>query len=108
MVRAPLFDRTGLDQRVLIHGMSWQSFETMLTARGDTPLPRMAFAHHTVELLSPSRRHEQRTSLVARLIEVNCQERGIHFSPWGSTLLTDAGAEPRESYAFAKGLDPTW
>ena len=95
------------DQRILIHGMSWHQYETFLAARGDNPVPRIAYAHETVELMNPSHRHEERKSLVGRLVEAYLFEKRIYFVPWGSTTLKDPGmkhgAEPDESYAFEKG-----
>ena len=95
------------DQRVLIHQMSWWQYETVLAVRGDNPVPRIAYAHGTIELMSPCHRHEERKSLLGRLVEAYTFERGIYFVPWGSTTLEnqslEKGAEPDESYAFSKG-----
>jgi Uma2 family endonuclease len=92
-----------------MHGMSWWQYETILAARGESPVPRIAYAHETVELTSPSHRHEEKKSLLGLLVEAYLFEKGVHFVPWGSTTLKNAsvakGAEPDESYAFAKGRE---
>jgi Uma2 family endonuclease len=97
------------DQRVLMHGMSWWQFETILAARGDNPVPRIAYLEGTVELMSPSRRHEGKKSLFGMLIEAYCFEKGVRFEPMASTTLKNAaverGAEPDESYAFRAGAE---
>ncbi|MCA9551922.1 MAG: Uma2 family endonuclease [Myxococcales bacterium] len=64
------------DQRILMHQMTWDQFQALLALRGDRSVPRMAFAHGTIELMSPSHRHEERKSLVGLLIEAYCFERG--------------------------------
>ena len=90
-----------------MHGMSWWQYETILAVRGDNPVPRIAYAHETVELMSPSQRHEERKSLLGHLVEAYLLEQGIYFVSWGSTTLKNPsvgkGAEPDESYAFSKG-----
>lgn len=109
MIRAALRDVSDLDQRILMHGMSWWQYETMLAARGDNPTPRMAFAHGTIELMSPSHRHEEKKSLIGQLVEAYLFERRVYFVPWGSTTLknpsVEKGVEPDESYAFRKGVE---
>lgn len=96
------------DHIVLTHGMSWEAFEAFLEARGEASRPRIAYAHETLEQMSPSRRHEDRKSLVGSLLEAYLFEKNIYFVFWGSTTLKNAiakkAAEPDESYAFAKGL----
>jgi hypothetical protein len=64
------------DQRVLMHQMSWGQFETLLATRGDNPVPRMAYAHGTVELMSPSHRREERKSILGSLVEAYAFEKG--------------------------------
>lgn len=90
-----------------MHGMSWWQYETMLAARAEAPVPRMAFQEGTIELMSPSLRHESKKSLLGRLVEAYCFERRIRFYPWASTTLKNPsvqrGAEPDESYRFSPG-----
>src|SRR5687768_5420879 len=46
------------DERVVISVKGWTDFETLLALRGDTGRPRMAYLDGCVELLMPSRGHE--------------------------------------------------
>lgn len=98
---------TDTDQRILMHGMSWWQFETILAARGDNPVPRIAYQEGTIELMSPSHRHEEKKSLLGSLVEAYCFERRIRFFPWASTTLknpsVERGAEPDASYRFEPG-----
>ena len=103
--RAPI-SPPDTDQRVFMHGMTWWQYETILAARGDNPLPRIAYSDGTIELMSPSHRHEERKSLIGQLVEAYLFERQVYFVPWGSTTLknpsVEKGVEPDESYAFSK------
>ncbi len=60
--------------------------------------------------MSPSRSHERIKSVIGRLVEVFCLERGIEFNTYGSWTLKDKaaerGAEPDECYVFGHTDDP--
>lgn len=40
------------DQRVRMHGMSWSSYEALLDARGESPVPRIAYLEGELELMT--------------------------------------------------------
>jgi hypothetical protein len=88
------------DQRIVLGGLSWSGFRTLLELRGDRSRPRMAYLDGAVELMGTSRGHEG--------MKHDCLERGIDFQPYGNWLLDDesekAGAEPDECFMF--GSDP--
>lgn len=96
------------DQRIVLYGLDWDAFETLLALRGDRPSPRMAYLDGVVELMGPSRGHEHIKSSLGCLLEQYCLERGIPFTIYGSWLLKkkakQAGVEPDECYVF--GRDP--
>lgn len=96
------------DERVVLHGLGWTGFRTLLSLRGDRGRPRIAYLDGTVELVMPSRGHENVKSKVGRLVEQYCLDRDLLLTPYGSWLLEDesleAGAEPDECYIF--GPDP--
>ncbi|MCB9645620.1 MAG: Uma2 family endonuclease [Deltaproteobacteria bacterium] len=108
-VSLPTIASPDQDQRVTLRGMSWWQFETILAARGDAPVPRIAYMNGVIELMSPSRRHEGTKSILGMLIEAYCFAKGIYFDPIASTTLKnpalERGAEPDESYAFSKGRE---
>lgn len=96
------------DQRIVMRGLDWAGFQSLLALRGERSSPRMAYLDGVVELMSPSRGHEGTKSNLGRLVEAYCLLRDIPISPYGAWLLEDqteeAGAEPDECYVF--GADP--
>jgi Uma2 family endonuclease len=94
------------DQRVIMHDVSWEQFETILAIRGDRAGVRMAYLEGELELMSPSRGHEKLKKLMARLLEAWAEERGIELEGFGSETLQNAsrerGAEPDECYCVGE------
>ena len=90
------------DRIVVLHDLAWADWRRLLDARGDRPVPRMAFLDGAIELLSPSRHHERIASFIGTLVETWALEVGIDLVPLGSWTLEDetgaVGAEPDECY----------
>lgn len=98
------------DHFVLLRGVSWRDYERLLRIRGESSVPRLTYLEGTLEIMSPSRSHESIKSVIGRLVEVWCMERGVDFSPYGSWTLKDEekerGAEPDECYVFGSIAEP--
>jgi Uma2 family endonuclease len=92
------------DERIVLRGLSWAAFETLLAFRGDRARPRMAYLDGAVELMGTSRGHERVKSKVGRIVEHDCLDRGILLTPYGNWLVQaapkEAGVEPDECYIF--------
>ncbi len=92
------------DHFVQLHAVTWEDYKRVLAMRGDRSGPRIAYADGCLEIMSPSHEHEAITSLIGRLVEVYCLERGIEFLTVGSwTLeepLTEKALEPDECWVF--------
>lgn len=88
----------------MLRGVSWADYQRVMEIRGDHAAPRITYLDGQLEIMSPSKDHESRKSLIGRLVEVFCLEMGIDFSTYGSWTLEDkdvrAGAEPDECYVF--------
>jgi Uma2 family endonuclease len=97
-------DRPTEDHVVRMSGVTWEDYERLLEIRGDKSAPRLTYLKGVLEIMSPSRDHEVIKSLIGRLVEVYCLERGIRFTPVGSWTLKERkeerGAEPDECYLF--------
>jgi Uma2 family endonuclease len=98
-------DRTlSADQIITFQDVSWEDYERLLEIRGDTSAPRINYLEGELEIMSPSRDHERIKSLIGRLVEAWCIDRGIEMMPLGSWTLKEEkkerGAEADECYIF--------
>lgn len=91
------------DQRIVLHGLTWDQFQTLLVIRGERRY-RMAYLDGVVEIMGASRGHEGKKSMIGRLLEHYCLDIDIPITPYGSWHLDDksedAAAEPDECYVF--------
>ena len=87
-----------------LYGVTWADYLRLLEIRGDCSAPRITYLEGTLEIMSPSRTHDEIKSYIGRLVEAWCLERGIEFTPNGSWTLKDKreerGAEADECYVF--------
>jgi len=101
-------DTSDADHIVVLHDVAWEDYERLLEIRGDRSAPRISYLEGEVEIMSPSRDHEQIKSYIGRLLEAWCIDRGIEVSPFGSWTLKKKkdkrGAEADECYIF--GTEP--
>ncbi|MBI4616255.1 MAG: Uma2 family endonuclease [Planctomycetes bacterium] len=94
------------DHIVVFEGVTWADYQRLLEIRGDKSAPRISYLEGRVEIMCPSRYHENYKSLVGRLVETWCLERGIEFTTLGAWTLEekelDRGVEPDECYVFGE------
>lgn len=87
--------------RFVLHGMSWQGYETMLGLLGDRPV-RVTYDRGSLELMSPSQHHERFKTLVGILVQALTEELDIACIGAGSTTWRredlDRGLEPDECF----------
>lgn len=92
------------DQRVQLHGIRWQDYETLLDMRGEDSGTRVTYLDGELELMTPSFDHETLKTTLGRLIETYAEERGIDLLGCGSwTVRKEAkarGVEADESYVL--------
>src|SRR5277367_6115904 len=90
------------DQHVILYGMTWKDYETLVAMRGDRAGVRVYYLRGAIELMSPTRSHEEIKTTLGRLLEAYCDERNIELSGYGSWTLRSApeerGAEADECY----------
>lgn len=96
-----------VDQRIVLNGVTWEQYETLLAMFGDDqPGIRMAYLEGRLEIMSPSRTHEHVKKIVARLVELYALERDIPLNGLGSTTFRKAakerGLEPDECYCVGE------
>jgi Uma2 family endonuclease len=87
--------------RVVLRQVRWETFEALLGLLGERRA-RIAYDGETLELMSPSQKHEWLKRLTGRLIETFTMELGIDILSCGSTtlksVLKECGVEPDECY----------
>jgi Uma2 family endonuclease len=84
------------DQRVVLRGISWQTYESLVNELEGQHL-RLTYDEGLLEIMSPSPRHGKTGVLIARLVEMFTFERNIPLVGLGDTTWR------RE--ALAKGLE---
>lgn len=101
-------DTPNADSIIVLHDVTWEDYERLLEIRGDKSAPRINYLEGELEIMSPSKDHEQIKSFIGRLLEAWCIDRGIEVTPFGSWTLKeqkqDRGAEADECYIF--GTEP--
>lgn len=95
---------SGTDQRVLLDNISWPTYLAILDD-AENRRGRIAYDRGVLEIMSPSRLHENVKSLIRRLIEVFTEVHGIEILSAGSTTFKredlERGFEPDECYYIA-------
>jgi len=105
-----LFDqqiRQDPEGRYLTDRVDWEQYEALLTRNGDSSAYRVTYLDGVLEIMSPSRRHEEPKTRIGNLLEIYFLEADIDYFPFGSTTLRKeenrSGTEPDEAYCF--GID---
>ncbi len=100
----PALENIDSDQILLMNGINWDIYETLLKSCQNTSHYRFKYLEGTLEIMSPSRRHEVDKKIIALLLETYFLEKGIDFYPLGSTTFrreaAARGIEPDECYCF--------
>ena len=75
------------EQRIILHGVSWETYERLLADQIDRRSPRFAYDRGELEIMAPSEEHERDAWALARLVEVVVEELGIEFDNLGMTTF---------------------
>jgi Uma2 family endonuclease len=75
------------EQKVILRNVSWETYERLLDERGDDSVPRFSFDRGDLEIMSPSREHEEYKYALARIVDVVTEELGINERGLGSTTF---------------------
>ncbi len=86
---------------VILHNIRWETFLALLEDLGEHR-GRLTYDRGTVEIVSPTKKHESLKRLIGRLIETFTLELGIKIASCASTTLKsrlkERGIEPDECY----------
>jgi len=85
------------EQRLFLHNVTWQTYESLLTLFGDRPL-RLTYDRGNLEIMAPSKKHERLGHILGRLIVTLTEELGMGVQGAGSTTF--------RKEALVRGLEP--
>jgi Uma2 family endonuclease len=77
--------------------VSWQEFELILQELGEKRRSRVAYSHHTLEIMVPLPGHEIPRDLISDIVKILLKATKQRFQPFGSTTFkqeNSAGVEP--------------
>ncbi len=86
------------EQKIILQGVSWATYEQLLADFADSHAAHFAYDNGTLEIMSPSTKHERLNRRLATLVEVVAEELNIELDNIGSNTFK------REDYA--KGFEP--
>ncbi len=97
-----------VEQRVILYGVTWETYERLLAEHPDAPSPRFTYDEGTLQIMVLSRRHEEPNRTLAILLEVLAEEWGIDLCRLGSVTLKrrdlEKGFEPDSCFYIANAL----
>ncbi len=96
------------EQRIVLHNISWQTYECLLADHESASAPRFTYDRGDLEIMSPLLEHEDRRWATERLVEAAVQEMGVEFMNAGSTTFKrqdlDRGFEPDSCFYIQNEL----
>jgi Uma2 family endonuclease len=94
------------EERFVLRGVPWWTYVALRDALDDHAGLKLTYLEGTLELMSPSRLHEDTKKTIARLLEAWAVERRIDLRGFGSTTFRrearQRGLEPDECYKLGK------
>jgi Uma2 family endonuclease len=97
------------EKRLIVEGVTWEQYEKLLVSWENQYRYRLTYVDGTLEIMSPSRKHEVSKKNIARLLEVYLEEAEIDFWGLGSTTLrnpdSQVGKEPDECFCIGTEKD---
>lgn len=96
------------ENRVLLHGVSWETFECLLADVGDRRKTLFHYINGTLEIMSPLSLHEGSSRFFDRLLTIFVDELDIDMRCLGSLLMKipelKIGGEPDSCYYIKNEL----
>jgi Uma2 family endonuclease len=93
-----------MESSVVLRGVSWDNYQSLRTPEANNHL-RMTYDRGELEIMSPSKKHEQVSYLIGRTIDEWTDSRGLEIHGGRSTTFSrkdlDRGLEPDNCYWIA-------
>lgn len=87
-----------VEERILLHNVSWETYEQLLSNYENSGSPRFAFDRGTLEIMSPSSEHEELSDLITQLVFILAEEWAFEYRSFGRTTFRreelESGFEP--------------
>jgi Uma2 family endonuclease len=88
--------------RIILHNISWQEFEEILTELGENRASRLAYYQGNLEIKMPLPKHEVAKVIIGDLVKIILEELEIDCECFGSTTFKrqdmNSGIEPDDSF----------
>lgn len=95
--------------RVLLRNASWGTYERLIEERGERRNPRFFYDRGVIEIMSPSKKHESMSRVIAAFVEHVAFELDLDFESAGSTTFKREGKargfEPDECFYFGENIE---
>lgn len=92
------------EQSVVIANVSWRTYVNLVEDLAESSTPRLTFDRRTLEIMSPTKKHERLNRVLAQLVEVLTDELGLDMENLGSTTFKredlERGFEPDSCFYF--------
>ena len=89
---------TPAEERFILRGVNWETYEQLLANYLDSSGPRFAYDRGALEIMSPSSEHEEVTEIITQLVYILAEEWGFEYRNFGRTTFkrreTEGGFEP--------------
>ena len=94
------------DQSVVLHNVSWETYERLLSERRKSGNPRLNYDQGSLEIMILSLQHERLQHTLATLVELLAHERGLDVEGMGAAAFRRAdmarGFEPDACFYFSQ------
>lgn len=87
-----------VEQRVVLHDISWETYERLMREHENRSAPRFAFDNGELEIYMPSQPHEFNAQFLGDFVKIIAEEREIEVLCLGSTTFKK---KPKQ-----KGVEP--
>jgi Uma2 family endonuclease len=90
--------------RVVLHDICWEQFESLLTTLGDKRVARIAYDYGVLEIMTPLPEHEYYKQVITTAIEDIAEVLEQNYECYGSTTwkrkIQEVGIEPDNCFYF--------
>jgi Uma2 family endonuclease len=105
LVEAPIQSTVGAEQRVMLHGVSWQTYQNISAALEPHPSVRLTYDRGVLEIMTVSFLHEKFKGIIGDIVKTIANEMEIDFVSSGQTTFQierkAGGFEGDDSFYFS-------